>query len=413
MGHTAIHCQSIGKRFRLGERPDKSLRATIMKRMAAPFHRKPAGNGDGTIWALRDVSFDVREGEVVGIIGRNGAGKSTLLKLLSRITEPTEGCAEVRGRVGSLLEVGTGFHPELSGRDNIFLNGAILGMRKAEIERKFDEIVNFSEIEKFLDTPVKRYSSGMYVRLAFAVAAHLETEIMLVDEVLAVGDAQFQKKCFDKVRSVGQSGRTILFISHNMAALRQICQRGIVLDNGKLVADGEINAVADTYVASIDTANRKFVQAETRTCILNSVEVKSLDGAAIKTFGPVEIRVRFTAKREMQDPGLYVAILNADNVRLAGVITNDLQTFSAMSPGETVEMGLIIDSLPLVGGTYHLEVQFRDEAQYLFEFVRGGFPFEVAETPVYGARRLDGWMGNIGLRARAFSSFVGAADAGV
>ena len=238
MGNLAIHCGSLSKRYRIGARPTNSFREALMNRLATPLRRSHKGTpgNDWTVWALRDVSFDIREGEVVGIIGRNAAGKSTLLKVLSRITEPTKGFAEVRGRVGSLLEVGTGFHPELTGRENIYLNGAILGMRKAEIARKFDEIVAFAEIEKFLDTPVKRYSSGMYVRLAFAVAAHLETEILLVDEVLAVGDAQFQKKCFEKVRSVGRSGRTILFVSHNMAALRQVCQRGIVLQGGTVVA---------------------------------------------------------------------------------------------------------------------------------------------------------------------------------
>jgi lipopolysaccharide transport system ATP-binding protein len=407
MSHIAIHCEALGKRYRLGERIDRSLREALMKRMVAPFQRK-AKAGHATLWALRDVAFDVGEGEVVGIIGRNGAGKSTLLKLLSRITEPTEGFAEVHGRVGSLLEVGTGFHPELTGRENIFLNGAILGMRKAEIERKFDEIVDFAEVEKFLDTPVKHYSSGMHVRLGFSVAAHLETEIMLVDEVLAVGDAQFQKKCFEKVRSVGRSGRTILFISHNMAALRQICERGIVLDGGKLVADGRINEVADRYLESIETADRRQVQAETPTCTLHEVRVKSLAGPVIKTFDPVEVRVRFTAKKDLKDPGMYIAILNGDNVRLAGLVTNDLETFAVIAAGETVDMGFIIDSLPLLGGTYHLEVQFRDPTQDVYDFVRGAFPFEVAETPVYGTRKLDGWMGTLGLRVEAFSSPSGS-----
>jgi lipopolysaccharide transport system ATP-binding protein len=406
MSNLTIHCESLGKRYRLGDRPNRNLREALMERLRAPFHRNGAAgaNGDKMVWALRDVSFDVCEGEVVGIIGRNGAGKSTLLKLLSRITEPTEGFAEVRGRVGSLLEVGTGFHHELSGRENIFLNGAILGMRKQEIERKFDEIVDFAEVEKFLDTPVKHYSSGMYVRLAFSVAAHLETEILLVDEVLAVGDAQFQKKCFERVREVGRSGRTILFISHNMAALRQVCQRGIVLDGGKAVMNGGINEVADRYLKSIEAVERKQVQAETPSCILNELQVKSLQGPVIKTFDPVEVRIRFTAKQEMKEPGIYVAILNADNVRLAGIVTNDLEKFPAVSAGETVEMGFIIESLPLLGGTYHLEVQFRDEAHNVFDFVRSAFPFEVVETFVYGTRNLGGWMGVMGLRVRAFAN---------
>ena len=270
MGNCAIHCESLSKRYRIGERPTNSLREALMNRLAAPLRRshKGANGNDWTSGLCATFPSRSARGEVVGIIGRNGAGKSTLLKVLSRITEPTQGFAEVRGRVGSLLEVGTGFHPELTGRENIYLNGAILGMRKAEIARKFDEIVAFAEIEKFIDTPVKRYSSGMYVRLAFAVAAHLEPEILLVDEVLAVGDAQFQKKCFEKMRAVGQSGRTILFVSHNMAALRQVCQRGIVLESGSVVADGEINDVADQYLASVQMARATELQAETPTCIL-------------------------------------------------------------------------------------------------------------------------------------------------
>ncbi|MGA7731720.1 MAG: polysaccharide ABC transporter ATP-binding protein, partial [Chloroflexia bacterium] len=202
-----------------------------------------------TIWALKDVSFEVKRGEVVGVIGRNGAGKSTLLKILSRITEPTTGRASIAGRVGSLLEVGTGFHPELSGRENIYLNGAILGMKRAEIERKFDEIVAFSEVEKFIDTPVKHYSSGMYLRLAFAVAAHLEPEILLVDEVLAVGDAQFQKKCLGKIGEVAQEGRTVLFVSHNMAAVTQLCTSGIWLRDGNLDSIGAVDTIVHRYLS--------------------------------------------------------------------------------------------------------------------------------------------------------------------
>ncbi|MBI3951593.1 MAG: ABC transporter ATP-binding protein, partial [Acidobacteria bacterium] len=204
----------------------------------------------GTIWALRDVSFEIKQGEVVGIIGRNGAGKSTLLKILSRITEPTEGYAEIHGRVGSLLEVGTGFHPELTGRENIYLNGAILGMKRTEIERKFDEIVAFAEVEKFIDTPVKHYSSGMYLRLAFAVAAHLEPEILLVDEVLAVGDAAFQKKCLGKMEDIGAQGRTVLFVSHNMPAVSRLCRRAILLDEGSVLRDGASHQVISAYLAS-------------------------------------------------------------------------------------------------------------------------------------------------------------------
>ncbi|GAB4464087.1 MAG: hypothetical protein Kow00120_30250 [Anaerolineae bacterium] len=247
MNDIAIRVEGLGKQYRIGSRPAgyRTLRDTLADSFAAPFRRAGRllrGQADGaaglteTIWALKDVSFAVERGEVVGIIGRNGAGKSTLLKVLARITEPTEGCADVYGRVGSLLEVGTGFHPELTGRENIYLNGAILGMTRAEIDRKFDAIVDFAEIARFIDTPVKHYSSGMYLRLAFAVAAHLEPEILLVDEVLAVGDAAFQKKCLGKMGEVAGQGRTVLFVSHNMAAIEALCNRGLWLHDGRLQA---------------------------------------------------------------------------------------------------------------------------------------------------------------------------------
>jgi lipopolysaccharide transport system ATP-binding protein len=269
----AIQSEGLSKRYRLGNSvPYKTLRESLpaLVRSAARRARSLAA-GDSrpnTFWALRDVSFQVRHGEVIGVIGRNGAGKSTLLKILSRITWPTEGRALIHGRVGSLLEVGTGFHPELSGRENIFLNGAIMGMRKAEIASKFDEIVAFAEVEKFIDTPVKHYSSGMYVRLAFAIAAHLEPEILIVDEVLAVGDLAFQQKCLGKMSEVSREGRTILFVSHNMAVVERLCQRAIVLHDGQIEYEGETeNAIrhylhnmmsrinADGHVFDLTTAN--------------------------------------------------------------------------------------------------------------------------------------------------------------
>ena len=245
MGNLAISTEGLGKRYRIGAKQARyrTLRDTLADGFSAPFKKAAAllrgeaygaASLDRDIWALRNVSFEVEHGEVVGLIGRNGAGKSTALKVLSRITEPTEGQATIHGRVGTLLEVGTGFHPELTGRENIYLSGAILGMRKAEIERKFDEIVDFSEIETFLDTPVKHYSSGMYVRLAFAVAAHLEPEILVVDEVLAVGDALFQRKCLGKMGDVARGGRTVLFVSHNMKSIRNLCQRAVWLDQGEV-----------------------------------------------------------------------------------------------------------------------------------------------------------------------------------
>jgi lipopolysaccharide transport system ATP-binding protein len=261
MSDIAIRIEGLGKQYYIGKKLTKNptLRDNLADAFVAPFRR--AGNLlrgqatgaaelDETIWALKDVSFEVKRGEIVGIIGRNGAGKSTLLKVLSRITEPTEGYADVYGRVGSLLEVGTGFHQELTGRENIYLNGAILGMTRAEIDRKFDEIVSFAEMERFIDTPVKHYSSGMGLRLGFAVAAHLEPEILLVDEVLAVGDARFQKKCLNKMQDVGHEGRTVLFVSHNMSAITRLCERTILLDEGRVLQDGPSHQVVGAYLSS-------------------------------------------------------------------------------------------------------------------------------------------------------------------
>ncbi len=256
MDDVAVRVENLSKRYRIGEKVSyRALRDEITRLFTAPFKKSKKGSTgekeNGHILALKDVSFEVKRGEVLGIIGRNGAGKTTLLKILSRITEPTEGYAEVHGRVGSLLEVGTGFHPELTGRENIYLNGSILGMKKAEIDRKFDEMVAFAELKKFIDTPVKYYSSGMYVRRAFAVAAHLEPEILLVDEVLAVGDFAFQKKCLGKMENIAGEGRTVLFVSHNMSAIQQMCKRVILIDQGRIIDDGESLKVVNRYLGNI------------------------------------------------------------------------------------------------------------------------------------------------------------------
>lgn len=249
-----IRVEGLGKRYRIahaasGVSPYRTLREDLARLVSSPLRRlRGISNGRREdFWALQDVSFEVQSGEVVGIIGRNGAGKSTLLKILSRITKPTTGLAELRGRVGSLLEVGTGFHPELTGRENIFLNGAILGMSRREVCANFDDIVAFAEVERFLDTPVKRYSSGMYVRLAFSVAAHLEPEVLVVDEVLAVGDIAFQRKCMGRMQEVGRTGRTVLFVSHNMSAIEALCTRAVLLENGQIAADGEIGTLVHEY----------------------------------------------------------------------------------------------------------------------------------------------------------------------
>ncbi|HEV8430010.1 MAG TPA: ABC transporter ATP-binding protein [Pyrinomonadaceae bacterium] len=422
MSNVAIRCEGLSKQYRIGSSQEryKALRDVITDAAAAPFRRlsRAVRNGSGNsksnqdqlkaaqsaidnsyIWALDDVSFEIETGEVVGIIGRNGAGKSTLLKILSRITKPTRGRARVHGRVGSLLEVGTGFHPELTGRENIYLNGAILGMRKSEIARKFDEIVAFSEVEKFIDTPVKRYSSGMYMRLAFGVAAHMETEVLLVDEVLAIGDAQFQKKCFARMSEIGRHGRTILFVSHNMSAVRTICEHALVIDSGKVVAQGEVNHTIDHYLAQF--SSQSWIEGvETPTFSLHSVEVTSERGPVIKTFDPVQIRVEITPKTEIADPGLFVSVLTMDSRRIASLDLKDFMNLDPLRAQQKYELGFRIESLPLLPGNYQLEIHLQNSRD-LIELVPQTYRFEVAETQVYGGRQLGSWFGNVGLKAQA------------
>ena len=281
-----VRVDSVSKQYRIGSSAPayQTLRESLTLAIRQPFRSNSKGTHE-TIWALKDVSFEVAPGEVVGIIGHNGAGKSTLLKVLSRITEPTAGRVELFGRVGSLLEVGTGFHPELTARENIYLNGAILGMRHDEIKRKFDEIVDFAEVEKFIDTPVKHFSSGMYVRLAFAVAAHLEPEVLIVDEVLSVGDAPFQKKCLGKMNDVARAGRTVLFVSHNLGAVSQLCSRGIILKNGRVVFDGNAPDAVTTYVEDMRSASSSvtFENEPGKNMQILSMSVVSPDGEEIST----------------------------------------------------------------------------------------------------------------------------------
>ena len=312
MSAIAIRVENLGKLYRIGKRERyQALRDTLTHAMCAPFRRArslfrssdaPASNGPSEIiWALNDVSFEIPRGEVVGVIGRNGAGKSTLLKVLSRITEPTKGRVEIHGRVGSLLEVGTGFHAELTGRENIFLNGAILGMRRAEIACKFDEIVAFAEVDKFIDTPVKHYSSGMYMRVAFAVAAHLEPEILLVDEVLAVGDAAFQKKCLGKIAEVARQGRTVLFVSHSMPAITRLCERTVLLSEGHVLDDGPSAQVVGTYLRSGlgTTAERQWSRTKASgndVVRLLAVRVRTEDGRISESVDirrPIGIEMEF------------------------------------------------------------------------------------------------------------------------
>lgn len=351
MSGLAIRAEGLGKRYLLGEHHSfGSLRESLITRLRS-LGRKKRDPESSTIWALRDVSFDVAQGEAIGIIGRNGAGKSTLLKVLSRITEPTTGRAEIRGRVGSLLEVGTGFHPELTGRENIFLNGAILGMRRFEIRQRFDQIVSFAEVEKFIDTPVKRYSSGMYLRLAFAVAAHLDPEILLVDEVLAVGDSVFQKKCLGKMGEVARQGRTVVFVSHNLSAISTLCQRALWIDQGRVREDGRSETVVTDYLSQGQMLDNEtsaipahFHAHDPLGIRFENIEI--LNGSGESThqlfFGDsLRIRIDMTVARRFEAVRLAVAILRLDGTLVATLHQSD-------DPR--------LDLLAVVPGTYSADI---------------------------------------------------------
>lgn len=358
MSTAAVAVRGLGKQYTLGA-PQTSdhLRDRIVSGLRG-WGRRLTGGGARpmpTMWALRDVSFDVAPGEVVGVIGGNGAGKSTLLKVLSRITAPTEGRAEIRGRVGALLEVGTGFHPELTGRENVFLNGAILGMRRDEIRRKFDEIVAFAEVEAFIDTAVKHYSSGMYVRLAFAVAAHLEPEILIVDEVLAVGDAKFQKKCLGKIGQVAEGGRTVLFVSHNMAAVQRLCTSAILLERGRLVFRGAPRAAVARYLA--DEGRVRYVAAHAGGDP-HVVEAELVDTAGQPLprpviTAPIAIRARIRLPHAAPDTRFGIGVLAADGTPLFTSNLDDVDLALPSGPGDVVATATI-PADALLAGEYHV-----------------------------------------------------------
>jgi len=361
MGNIAIRVEGLGKMYRIGGRQERyrTLRDTLADAFAAPFRRASSllrGQAYGaaglneTIWALKDVSFEVKHGEVVGIIGRNGAGKSTLLKILSRITEPTEGYADVYGRVGSLLEVGTGFHPELTGRENIYLNGAILGMSREEIDRKFDEIVDFAEIEKFIDTPVKHYSSGMGLRLGFAVAAHLEPEILVVDEVLAVGDAQFQKKCLGKMSEVAGEGRTVLFVSHNMGAVRSLCTAGVLLREGSLETLGEIGKVIYCYTLSFDQDELRDSESGGDLTFTN-MRINGRKQRFVDMTAPFELKINMRVARTIPRGALYCIIRNSEDSTVLHSRVDSKAIMHEIRPGN-YELCLEFPSLWLRPGMY-------------------------------------------------------------
>ena len=359
----ALRVAGLGKRYQIGARqqPYPMLRDRLVQAFSWPLRRFRNRQHDGgpsvPLWALRDVSFDVRRGEVLGLIGGNGAGKSTLLKILSRITEPTEGEARVYGRVGSLLEVGTGFHPELTGRENIYLNGAILGMSRLEIARRFDEIVSFAEIDKFVDTPVKYYSSGMYVRLGFAVAAQMDSDILIVDEVLAVGDTRFQQKCLGTLNDVTRGGRTVLFVSHNMAAIQRLCTSALLLDSGRVVHVGDVRSTVAAYLARGSRA--AFVApARTGGAQVLSVELRDRTGAPLARpicTEPLECHVRYLLPRTAPNTGLTVTVLTADGTAVFTTTAEDADLELSSEPGE-YEVRVTIPAHALLAGDFHLSV---------------------------------------------------------
>jgi len=369
-GDIAIRVRGLGKKYTIGGPQERfmTFREVTVNSVKAPFRRltqKGADQSMNEFWALKDVSFDVHKGEVIGIIGRNGAGKSTLLKILSRITPPTEGEVDIYGRVGSLLEVGTGFHGELTGRENIFLSGSILGMRKREMEQKFDEIVKFSEIDKFIDTPVKRYSSGMYVRLAFAVAAHLDPEILIVDEVLAVGDASFQKKCLGKMGDVAKEGRTILFVSHNMKAVQNLCTRTIWINNGMIQQNGNTANVVETYLKNSLKAD-PLADLPTLISLLPNdpaLEIKdviiSQDGIScinVINSKPVEITIQYIVKQKSTGLRVFFDLLDEDkNILIRSFHDDDADSIPTIEAGEYISSAIIPGNL-LAPRTYELRI---------------------------------------------------------
>lgn len=417
MNNIAIQVEGLSKKFHIGKKlkRHKTFRDTLADAFTAPIRRaakllrgEPAGAAglDETIWALKDISFEIKQGEAVGIIGRNGAGKSTLLKVLSRITEPTKGTVKIRGRISSLLEVGTGFHQELTGRENIFLNGAILGMKKLEIDKKFDEIVAFAEIEKFVDTPVKHYSSGMYLRLAFAVAAHLEPEVLIVDEVLAVGDYRFQKKCLNKMEDVGKKGRTVLFVSHNMPAVTRLCQRAILLDGGCLLKVGPSHEVVAAHMHSGlgTTAAREWDDIAKapggEVARLRGVRVRAEDGRIvdnIKINRPVAIEMEY----EVLKPGYmllpYYHFFNNEGVNIFQAHDTDPLWKTRPRPAGHYVNTVWIPGNFLSDGMLFVSAGLSTLNPIIAQFYeRDAVAFHVTDSIEEGETARGAWAGNMG-----------------
>ena len=393
MAQPIISARNISKRYRLGAtHSDDTLRDRITHSIRGLLSGKRREKSQEILWALKDVSFDVQQGDVVGIVGRNGAGKSTLLKILSRITEPTSGEIRVRGRLSSLLEVGTGFHPELTGRENIFLNGAILGMRQSEVRNKFDAIIAFAEVEKFLDTPIKRYSSGMYVRLAFAVAAHLEPEILVVDEVLAVGDAQFQSKCLGKMGEVAKQGRTVLFVSHSMPAVSALCKTGILLEQGEIKQAGPVDQIVNAYMASVAGTTQAAWDSKTRTgsglVRISQLEIFSEKGVnTIACGSPMNIRLAYQAQQNKLPIQFLVGIFDNVNVRmlfLDSAVSKELPAVYPQTGELTLRFGRDFSLFP---GRYTVNVA-AVVAGEIVDYIRQALVFQVHEGDFFGSGRM-------------------------
>ena len=395
MSETAIVVENLGKRYVIGKRKERVdgmrhvLEGVIRSPGAWLKERREAKLGQVDFWALRNVSLSINQGEVVGIIGRNGAGKSTLLKLLSRITVPTEGRFRINGRTASLLEVGTGFHQELTGRENIFLNGAILGMTHAEIAKKFDQIVEFSEIENFLDTPVKHYSSGMYVRLAFAVAAHLEPEVLIVDEVLAVGDAAFQKKCLGKMENFAQSGRTVLFISHNMDAIRRLCQRGIWLKDGQVHQDGSVEDVSDAYFESISIEGASCLENPAYGLRILKVALRNNCGEEVRQLQPgddLTVEISYEADKRIARPIITLGIIGVGgSCFTANMLLDGHRPNSFEGAGE---ISCTFRSIPLLPQSYtvRMKVHAADPSELIIPYQDVASFNVVGDLAEYGYR---------------------------
>lgn len=399
MSNVAVRVEGLGKSYRIGkaQTPERfgeyvtNLFVSPFRRMSRLLHGDASGAAelDETFWALSDISFEINHGDIVGIIGHNGAGKSTLLKILSRITEPTYGYADISGRISSLLEVGTGFHPELTGRENIFLNGSILGMKRREIERQFDAIVDFAEIGQFLDTPVKHYSSGMYVRLAFAVAAHLEPEILLIDEVLAVGDIAFQKKCLGKMDDVSKSGRTVIFVSHNMNALQRLCPKSFLLQRGRLVAEGHTDTVIAQYLAAsmsaavpntwIDLADRPREgsgKVRFAAVLYTSHNLKTANQPY--TNGPLDVALDIVSDAARVVSSIAVTLYDRYGTKLVNADTASLGEPIALTAGHTI-LRLRVENLHLNPGIYTLGLWLADPPSEVYDSLPTAIQLEVVE----------------------------------